>query len=86
MAMLCVVHDDGLDGDLENPRPQVGRTIFTTKNDEPLPGSDDAGLGSLIMDEYREDQVRGSVIRPRNKRMVKILHPQAGHLLQGVTA
>lgn len=86
MAMLCCVHDDGLDGDLESPTPQVGRTIFSTKNNEPLPGADDAGLGSLIMDEYRDESVRGSYIRPRNKRQVKILHPQAGHLLTSVTA
>lgn len=86
MAMLCCVHDDGLDGDLQSPAPQIGRTIFTTKNNEPLPGSDDAGLGSLIMEEYREDATRGSIIRPRNKRQVKILHPQAGHLLTSVTA
>jgi hypothetical protein len=85
-AMLCVVHDDGIEGDLENPMPQIGRTIFSNKNDEPLPGANDAGLGSLIIEEYRENPVRGGVIRPRNKRQVKILHPQAGHLLQGVTA
>jgi len=86
MAMLCVVHDDGLDGDLESPAPQIGRTVFSTKNGEPLPGQDDAGFGSLLMDEYRDESVRGSIIRPRNKRQVKILHPEAGHLLQGVTA
>lgn len=86
MAMLCVVHDDGLQGDLENPMPQIGRVLFSSKNDEPIPGSDDAGLGSLIFEEYREENVRGSVFRPRNKRQVKILHPECGHLLQGVTA
>lgn len=86
MAMLCVVHDDGLNGDLENPMPQIGRTIFSTKNNEPLPGADDAGLGSLIFDEYREEQRRGSVFRPRNKRQVKILQPKCGHLLTNVTA
>lgn len=85
-AMLCVVHDDGLEGDLESPMPQVGRTIFTTKNDEPLPGIDDGGMGSLILEEYREESVRGSIIRPRNKRQVKILHPECGHLLTSVTA
>jgi hypothetical protein len=86
MAMLCVVHDDGISGDIENPSPQVGRTLFTTKNDEPLPGQDDAGLGSLIIDEYREENVRGSVLRPRNKRIVKVLHKECGHLLQNVTS
>ncbi len=85
-ALLCVVHDDGLFGDLENPQPQVGRTVFTTKNDEPLPGQNDAGLGSLIMDEYREENVRGSVLRPRNKRQVKTLHVECGYLLTSVTA
>lgn len=85
-AMLCCVQNDGIDGDLENPMPQIGRTIFTTKNGEPLPGVDDAGFGSLIMDEYRDDKVRGGVIRPRNKRQVKILHPEAGHLITSVTA
>ena len=34
----------------------------------------------------REEQVRGSVMRPRNKRGIKILHKECGHLLQGVTA
>ena len=86
MAMLCVIHDDGLNGDLENPMPQIGRTIFTNKNGEPLPGADDAGVGSLIFDEYRWEATRGSRIRPRNKRQVKILHPEAGHLLTNVTA
>lgn len=86
MAMLCVTHDDGFDGDLENPMPCIGRTIFSTKNGEPLPGANDAGLGSLIMDEYRDEAVRGSIIRPRNKRQVKILHAEAGHLLTNVTA
>jgi hypothetical protein len=86
MAMLCCVHDDGLDGDLESPTPQVGRSIFSIKNDEPLPGQDDAGFGSLIFEEYREESIRGGKIRPRNKRGVKILHPQAGFLITGVTA
>lgn len=86
MAMLACVGTDGLDGDLQSPQPQIGRTIFSTKNGEPLPGGDDAGLGSLIFDEYREENVRGGIIRPRNKRQVKILHVEAGHLLTGVTA
>lgn len=83
-ANLLVIRNDGLSGDLENPMPQYGRTIFSTKNAEPLPGVDDAGLGSLIIDEYREEQVRGSVIRPRNKRQVKVLHAECGHLLTNV--
>jgi len=86
MAMLAVVHDDGMAGDLEDPAPQIGRTIFSTKNGESLPGSSDSGHGSLIIDEYRDEPVRGSVVRPRNKRQVKILHAAAGHLLTNATA
>jgi len=86
MAMVCVVHDDGIDGDLENPMPQIGRTIFSSKNNEPIPGSDEGGLGSIIMDEYRDESIRGSKLRPRNKRQVKVIHPEAGHLLTAVTA
>lgn len=83
-ANLLVVRDDGVTGDLENPMPQFGRTIFSTKNNEPLPGMDDAGAGSLIIDEYRDEPVRGSVLRPRNKRQVKILHAECGHLMTNV--
>lgn len=86
MAMLCVSNDDGFNGDLESPVPTLGRTIFTTKNGEPLPGSDGAGEDSLLFDEYRDDTVRGSIIRPRNKRQVKMLHVECGHLLTNVTA
>jgi len=85
-AHLFVARDDGMDGDLENPMPQWGRVIFSTKNDEPLPGLMDGGLGSLIIDEYREESVRGSVLRPRNKRQVKILHPECSQQITGVTA
>ena len=79
--MVCHVNNDGMNGDLESPMPNIGRTIFSTKNGEPLPGADDAGYGSLLFDEYRDEPVRGSVFRPRNKRQVKILHKEAGFLL-----
>lgn len=82
-VMLAHIDDDGMTGDLEAASPNIGRTIFSTKNGEPLPGSDDGGFGSLLFDEYRDEPVRGSVFRPRNKRQVKILHAQAGHLLTG---
>lgn len=80
-VMVCHSNDDGMAGDLEAAMPNIGRTIFSTKNGEPLPGSDDAGYGSLIFEEYYEPQSRASVFRPRNKRQVKILHVEAGHLL-----
>jgi hypothetical protein len=82
-VMVCHSSDDGMSGDLQASVPSIGRTIFSTKNGEPLPGSDDAGFGSLLFDEYREEQVRGSVFRPRNKRQVKMLHTTAGFLLTG---
>jgi len=85
-AHLCVVQNDGLEGDLENPSPQWGRTVFSTQNGEQLPGVNDGGLASLIMDEYRDEPVRGSVLRPRNKRAVKILHANCSQQLTGVTA
>jgi hypothetical protein len=83
--MVCHVNDDGMMGDLEAPVPNIGRTIFSTKNSEPLPGAEDTGEGSLLFDEYRDEPVRGSVFRPRNKRQVKILHEKAGHLLTGAS-
>jgi hypothetical protein len=85
-SMVCHINDDGMNGDLQSPTPTIGRTIWSTKNSEPLPGTDDAGFGSLIFDEYREENVRGSVFRPRNKRGIKILHPEAGHLLTGLSS
>lgn len=82
-VMVCHVHDDGMSGDLEAAVPNIGRTIFTTVANAQIPGSDDTGYGSLIFDEYREESVRGTVYRPRNRRQVKILHAEAGHLLTG---
>jgi len=82
-VMVCRINDDGMTGDMEAADPCIGRTVFSTKNGEPLPGSDDAGFGSLVFDEYRDEPVRGSIFRPRNKRVVKILHAESGHLLTG---
>jgi hypothetical protein len=83
-AMLARVSDDGMDGDLESPEPQLGRTLFSTKNSEPLPGANDAGEGSLIMEEYREENVRGGVLRARNKRKVHTFDSNCGCLITGI--
>ena len=48
-------------------------------------GAEGEDLG-VIVEEYREESRRGGVIRARGDYQLKILHPQAGHLLQGVTA
>jgi hypothetical protein len=86
MAMLCVVNDDGPDGQLESLMPTLGRTLFSTRNSEPIPGDADSGEGSLIFEEYYEPQVRSNILRPRNKRQVKVLQTTCGHLLTAVTA
>lgn len=85
-CMVCRIEDDGFEGDLEMPRPHIGRTLFSTKNGEPLPGDSLAGEDSLIMEEYEDNASRGKFIRPRNKRGIKIMHKEAGHLLTAVTA
>lgn len=85
MAMVCHTRDDGMDGDLESMEPCIGRTIFATEGNAAIPGMGD-GEESLIVEEYREENRRGGIIRARNKRHVKILHAEAGHLITGVTA
>lgn len=85
MAMVCHVRDDGMDGDLESMEPCIGRTIFASEGNASIPGAGD-GEESLIMEEYREENRRGGIIRARNKRHVKVLHAEAGHLITGVTA
>lgn len=85
MAMVCHIVDDGMSGDLESMDPFIGRTIFATEGNASIPGMDD-GEESLIVEEYREESRRGGIIRARNKRHVKIVHKEAGHLITGVTA
>lgn len=86
MALVCHINDDGMDGDLESPRPNIGRTIWSTKDGHSLPGSMSDGEGSLIIEEYREEDSRGGILRFRNKREVKQLHTAAGFLITAVTA
>jgi len=84
--MVCRIENDGFEGDLSMARPHIGRTLFCTKNSEPLPGDMMAGEDSLIFEEYEHNESRGKYIRPRNKRGIKIMHPEAGHLITAVTA
>lgn len=64
----------------EDPRePCIGRTFIFTGDG---PGS--VGTGeelAMIMEEYREEKVRGSVMRARNNRDLVVMYPEAGHLL-----
>lgn len=80
------VTDDGMDGDLEDPVPCIGRTIFATTDGNNVPGGDGDGSDAVIVDEYREENRRGGVIRARNKRHVKELHEAAGHIITAIHA
>jgi len=62
--------------------PCVGRTFMWSE--------ENAGVGTdeelaTIVEEYREEGVRGSVIRVRNDRDIVIMYPEAAHLLSNVT-
>ncbi len=83
MAMVC--HVNTTNDDLEDPSPNIGRTIMWADENVAIPGADDAEPG-VIIEEYREERRRGSTIRARMDRQIKILHAEAGHLLTGVTA
>jgi hypothetical protein len=83
MAMVARVADGG-SMDLEDPNPVIGRTIFWGEDNAAIPGMDDDGSMSLIVEEFREEKRRGGIIRARNDRQVKILFPQAGHLITGI--
>lgn len=85
MAMVAHINNDGMNGDLEEPTPNIGRTLFYTGESVPAPGMGDAEA-SIIMEDYREEPRRGGIIRARNHRQVKLLHEEAGHLITGVTA
>lgn len=79
MCMVCCIDDSA---DLENIRPTIGRTIMWQEENGPLAGAD-GQIGALV-EEYREEARRGSVIRARNDRVIKILHPEAGFLITAI--
>ncbi len=83
-TMAMVAHINTGD-DLEDPDPTIGRTIMFNESNANIPGGDDGAI-SVIVEEYEEPQTRSTVLRARNDRQVKILHPEAGHLLTAVTA
>lgn len=64
--------------------PCVGRTFMWTEENAGAMGT--AEELAVIVEEYAENGVRGKVIRARNDRQVKVIYPEAGHLLTGVTA
>jgi hypothetical protein len=80
---LFNVNNDGMDGDLEAPMPNIGRTIMWQDEAAPLPGDDSGAIG-VIVEEYRDDTHRGNVFRARNDRQIKQLHADAGYLITSV--
>jgi len=62
--------------------PCIGRT-FMWNEDSAGPGTDEEI--AVITEEYRQEGVRGSVIRARTDYDIKIMYPQAGCLLSNVT-
>lgn len=64
--------------------PCIGRTFIWNEDGPGSPGADDEI--AVVVEEYREEKVRGSVIRARNDRDIVIQHAAAGHLLTAVTA
>lgn len=61
----------------------VGRTFMFADENAPMAAGSDSEL-AVIIEEYRDDKVRGNVYRARNDRQVKILYPEAGHLITGI--
>lgn len=56
--------------------PCLGRTFHW--------GGDGSRMEGTV-ERYRSEEVRGDVIRVRHQRGIKILYPQAGHLLSNIT-
>lgn len=64
----------------EDPKePCVGRTFIWTGDG---PGAIGSGEElAMVMEEYRDETIRGSVIRARNNRDIVVMYAEAGHLL-----
>jgi hypothetical protein len=77
-AMVCRVAES------DDPREAcIGRTFIWDGDGPGAPG--DGGKLAVIMEEYREEKVRGTVFRARNNRDIVIMYAQAGHLLSNIT-
>lgn len=71
-ALVCRVEDSPTDITL----PCLGRTFLFT-GDSPE---------EVIVERYRDDRVRGDVVRARHNIHEKVLHLSAGYLLSNITA
>lgn len=76
-VMVCRI------AETDDPRePSIGRTFIWPGDGPGLPGDD--GTLAVLVEEYREEAVRGSVVRARNNRDIQIMYATAGHLLTSV--
>lgn len=71
-AMVCRVSDS-----MDFRDPCIGRTFHW--------GEDGSSIGGQV-ESYRDETVRGDVIRVRHDVDEIVLYPQAGHLLSNITA
>lgn len=70
-AMVCKIATSG-----DMREPCIGRTFHWA--------ADGSSIGGTV-ETYREEKVRGDIIRVRHQTSEEILYPQAGHLLSNVT-
>jgi hypothetical protein len=70
-AMVCKVATSQ-----DMSEPCIGRTIHWAEDGSSVGGT---------FEEYREEAVRGKVLRVRHQVQELILYPQAGHLLTAIT-
>lgn len=79
MVSVCRIATDNV---LESMEPAVGRTIVWTGDGATMPGTDE-NIG-ITIEEYREEGVRGGVLRGRTEYQIKTLQVNAAHLITGV--
>jgi len=60
----------------------IGRTYMWSEENAPQSGSD--GPIAVVMEEYRDDTLRGNIMRARAEYALKVLYPEAGHLLSNI--
>lgn len=66
--------------DLQQLTPCTFKTVMYSGNNAALPGGGEGEI-TFLMEQYREENVRSSVLRARNYRHVKTLHVESGHVL-----
>lgn len=82
MLMVCRISTDG--ALLSEISPCIGRTVMWQKQNATIPGADNAEA-AIIFEEYREENVRGGVIRGRWNWGIKDFATECGYLVTNVT-